>query len=131
MTTTKGTGGFIPLAGDSVTSKKDQDNFTQLAKWQNVGERIWPFVRFWGLCGASPEALDVMKDLAELLGEEVIAQPIAEEMVSDAASQLTSQLVNKIIRRMEDDNLSRRVGPRVVEDLRQMMREEYESLIGG
>lgn len=48
----------------------------ELACWRDVGARLWPFVRYFGLCGGCPESLEVVADLAQLLGHHPDPQPI-------------------------------------------------------
>jgi len=40
----------------------------ELLAWRDVGQRLWPYVRFFGLCGADPEAIKAVADLAKCLG---------------------------------------------------------------
>lgn len=40
----------------------------ELEQWRDIGRRLWPFVRPWGLCGAHPDALKTLEDMANLLG---------------------------------------------------------------
>lgn len=41
----------------------------RLEQWRDVGERLWPFVRFFALCGGDIRAIDAVSDLATLLGK--------------------------------------------------------------
>lgn len=45
------------------------DEQQELAAWRQVGAQLWPFVRPWGLCGAHPNAIVALENLAQLLGE--------------------------------------------------------------
>lgn len=40
----------------------------QLEQWRDVGNRLWPFVRFFALCGGDIRAIEAVSDLAGLLG---------------------------------------------------------------
>ena len=42
----------------------------RLADFERVCERLWPAVRFFGLCGASPEYVAAVAELGELLGKD-------------------------------------------------------------
>jgi hypothetical protein len=110
---------------------KDYVQFTELAKWQNLGERLWPFVRFWGLCGACPEAIEAMKDLADLIGEQAVNQSAAEDMAVNAVNDIVSQAERRIMERFSEEKLAHKVGGRLADEIRQMIREEIEATLRG
>lgn len=41
----------------------------RLARLEIACERIWPAIRFFGLCGASPEYCAAMQEIGELIGK--------------------------------------------------------------
>lgn len=69
---------------------------TELDKWRDVGERLWPFVRYFGLCGGCPASIQAMVDLAELLG----VNPAAE-IDQKTASQAGKQAIESVISHFE------------------------------
>lgn len=57
-----------PLSEDWNFLQSCQKEHEELAEWRSIGARLWPFIRPWGLCGAHPDALKALEDMANLLG---------------------------------------------------------------
>lgn len=58
------------LAVEGEPAPPPQDDADRMALLLfDASRRIWPFVRYWGLCGADPEAVRAMLDLGRALGE--------------------------------------------------------------
>jgi len=52
-------------------NRNDRDRWDrddELQAWRDVGQRLWPYVRYFGLCGADTEATQAVADLALCLG---------------------------------------------------------------
>lgn len=109
---------------DGINGKDDQT--VELARWRDTGDRLWPFVRYWGLCGASPEALDAMKTLADLLGEQVVGGMAAEDAAAHASNEAAGKLAVRISDRFTQEKVAQRIGPRALDEIRQMIVEEVE-----
>ena len=56
----------------------------ELETWREVGRRLWPFVRPWGLCGGHPEAIAAAEVLAGLIG-------VTPSAVVDANTELLTR----------------------------------------
>lgn len=41
----------------------------KLTQWEAVGEQLWPFVRFFPLCGGDLRAIEAVAEMAKLLGK--------------------------------------------------------------
>lgn len=59
----------------------------RLARFEAVGERLWPYVRYFCLCGACLDAQEAVAELAALLGksEQTAALEAADKTVADTA----------------------------------------------
>jgi hypothetical protein len=62
--------GSGPPSDDSTAqfNRERWEHTNELNAWRDVGQRLWPHVRHFGLCGADPAAVQAMVDLATCLG---------------------------------------------------------------
>lgn len=69
--------GDSPAEGSHGSDKERLDRLTAIC------ERLWPAIRFWGLCGAAPEFIEAMADLGEFLGKGSISEKSAAVNVAE------------------------------------------------
>lgn len=77
----------------------------KLAAYRDVCQRLWPFVRYFIIAGACPEAINCVVDLGRLLGHtEASKSTIAEigervraETLDEVAAQLETLLRGKVL----------------------------------
>lgn len=92
----EGAEGVGPGEGPQQQLGDDADRRAELLL--SAARAIWPYVRFWGLCGASPDAIQAMLDLAAALGEEAIgvtseaAAGIAEQAAADERQRIAGMV---------------------------------------
>ena len=68
----------------------------ELARWRAVGRRLWPYVRYFGLCGADLEAVESVAELATLLGLNGPAGPLAQEAIEQTRQQAIEDALHGI-----------------------------------
>ncbi len=82
-----------------------------LARWRDVGRRLWPFVRYFGLCGADPAATEAVRDLGELLGIDGPAGPLAREQAGQVREQAIHDTLAAVEAGLRGRMLSREIEP--------------------
>ena len=81
------------------------DKLDRLQSFEKVAEALWPFVRYFIIAGACPEAINCVVDLGRLLGHtEASKSTIAEigervraETLDEVAVRLESLLRGKVL----------------------------------
>jgi hypothetical protein len=71
---------------------QEVDEGQELDRWRALGARLWPFVRYFGLCGGCPESIEAVGDLATLLGEDCLSATVMEAMDRARREQTASVL---------------------------------------
>ena len=71
----------------------------RLAQLEAVCERIWPYVRYFAMAGACPDAIDTVATLGQLLGKQTdgslsfeAAEQVRDETVEAVAAWFTSSM---------------------------------------
>lgn len=83
-------GGELKISTDPF-AKLRVDPFVDMARLraiEGVAIRLWPAVRFFGLCGASPEYVAAVAELGELLSKSGGPQEAAEAVKKARAEML-------------------------------------------
>jgi hypothetical protein len=70
------------LEGNRTLSPDEQDELQSLCR------RLWRYVRYFGLCGADPEAVEAVVRMGELLGMVAGPSPTVTLETVDAAAHL-------------------------------------------
>jgi hypothetical protein len=86
----------------------------RIAAFEGVGRRLWPFVRFFGLSGACPEAIEAMNDLGQLIGVETTQHVDAGDLEKEAYNRAIDavkelyekQFFRKMLRRESEQFLA-------------------------
>jgi len=92
----------------------------RLADFERIGAQLWPFVKFFGLCGGDPRAIEAVADLGRLLGyvdSEAMAGDISRAAFNqgvDAAAQFLAS------HRLVGRRFSREGTAKVVEEMEQL-----------
>lgn len=82
-----------------------------MARWRAVGRRLWPYVRYFGLCGADLEAVESVAELATLLGLTGPAGPLAQEAIEQTRQQAIEDALAAVRERLRGRILSREIEP--------------------
>lgn len=95
-------------------------NEDRLAEFEEVGRQIWPYVRYFALCGACTDAIDAVVRLGRLLGE-----PVDEsERAVAAADNATETTVHELARWLETSpQVHAKTGKRIAGELAAMVRK--------
>lgn len=56
-------------ADELILIARRESRLFVLKRLEVLALRLWPFIRFWGLCGASPEAISLMLEIGRLTGQ--------------------------------------------------------------
>lgn len=72
-----------------------QDELYRLNQIESAAHRLWPAVRFFGLCGADPVYATAVAELGELLGKSSGPQ-VAAEAIAKARAEMLPQIAELI-----------------------------------
>ena len=83
----------------------------RLAEFESVSRQLWPYVRFFIIGGAHPDAIDAVMKLGRLLGHTEasprtiaeIADKVKTEVIDEIAGRLPDMLKGKVISRAIPD----------------------------
>lgn len=91
----------------------------RLKEFQAVGEKLWPFVRYFALGGANPDAIDAVVELAKLLGK-----PADGENALAAAKYVRQEATKQVADWLDESPQVRaRVGTRLAGELANLLRD--------
>jgi hypothetical protein len=80
-----------------MDAEQQQQQQQRLRDLESVCQRLWPFVRHFGLCGADPRAVEAVADMARLLGHGEQSLALAE----NSAAQARLLAINECIQWLE------------------------------
>lgn len=98
-------------------SESTQAAPSELDELRDACRRIWPYIRFFGLCGGDSEAIRAMIDIGRAIGINIGATEIGEAHaggVRDGRHQMAADLLQRI----DDMRLASQIGPRLTGELR-------------
>lgn len=91
---------------------------SKLAAYEMLCSRLWPYIRFWGLCGAAPEAIGLMVELGRLIGEvqderestpNVVAAPISPAALAAAQESTRKAVIEHVASWFENSHFRRKM----------------------
>jgi len=92
---------------------------SDLSRFRTLTAALWPYVRHFGLCGADPEAVAIVAELGELIGEKPAGQPESEQVQAIAES-----VMEAVVRHIEASPHARQwvrsARDKFLEELREM-----------
>lgn len=67
-----------------------RDQLAELEAWRSAGARLFPYIRAFGLCGAAPQAIEAVEDIAGLLGmqQEAVVGEITHRVRLEVANEI-------------------------------------------
>jgi len=68
----------------------------RLERANSILERLWPYVKWFGLCGADPAAMEVVAELADYLGYSESSPQRAAEIASQVSAKTLKIVANYI-----------------------------------
>ena len=96
----------VPMSDGNLTNEA-----ARLAEFDRVCRQLWPYVRFFIIGGAHPDAIDAVMKLGRLLGHTEasprtiaeIADKVKTEVIDEIAGRLPDMLKGKVISRAIPD----------------------------
>lgn len=110
----------------ATTATTDME--AELTLWREAGEALWPFIQYWGLCGAHPAAIRVMLDIAILLNKHPAGAEQMTQILEAAAGQsadVAAHVSQRIVSHVKQSPLMRAM----VSTTRDKLFRELEALI--
>lgn len=92
----------------------------ELERWRTNGRALWPFVRFFGLCGADPQAMEAVAELADLLGESV-RNAAATDSYNVGVSDGRQRLATDLLRRIDEEKIVMKIGRNLTHELKELI----------
>lgn len=68
----------------------------ELSRWRKCGERLFPFVRYFGLCGANVEAVEAVVEMSRLLGHKTEEKSVSPDQVKMSVEIARSATIKEI-----------------------------------
>ena len=83
----------------------------RLAQFEEVAEQLWPFVRYFILAGAHPDAIAAVVRLGQLLGHTEASQSTLFEIGDKVRRETLSQVADVLSDSLKGKILAREIGP--------------------
>jgi hypothetical protein len=95
---------------------------SRLAEFEAVGNRLWPFVRYFAMAGACTDAVDAVVELGRLLGKDADG-----EAEADRAEEVRDMTIDHVANWLESSPFVRaRIGGRIAGELAGELRKAVE-----
>lgn len=96
---------------NNTTTTPAADN--RLAEFEAVGNRLWPYVRYFAMAGACTDAVDAVVALGRLLGKDADG-----EAEADRAEEVRDLTIDHVANWLESSPFVRaKIGSRIAEEL--------------
>jgi len=106
---------------DQSPAVLDPDTHRQLVDIKDAATRLWPYVRYFGLCGADPKAVRAALDLGRCLGVE----EMASAAVAETATHVRSTTIDEVAHWLSEHRFTGRKIRR--SDMKRLTKELLQS----
>lgn len=83
----------------------------ELTRWRSVGQRLWPYVRYFGLMGGEQQAVAAVRELADLLGLSRPGGVLEQEQLASEREQAIDDCLARVAVSLRGRILSGQIGP--------------------
>ncbi len=97
------------MTNDQRTQETTIDAASRLAEFESVCADLWPFVRYFALAGAHPDAITAVVRLGRLLGHTDASKATQMEIADNVRRQTVDEIADRLAELLRGNALSKNI----------------------